>query len=214
MSKLDLDAMRNTACMVKFGSSMEGNAVRGFGVLLLIVGILALIGAMSMDVSVSTGIGRVNNIGLMADRQNFTVVGGLIAIGGLLMFIFGGRRSANEHAADSLNSRDVRPCPFCAEPIKPAAIKCKHCGADVPSVAPVAIRPEMHGWTLRVECKSPEGVAETNAKFVALGLPPVTPDGKIAICGFFREKEDALIAKRDLASRHSLEGYVYYQMPR
>lgn len=28
-----------------------------------------------------------------------------------------------------------RACPFCAEPIKAAAIKCKHCGSDLPSTA-------------------------------------------------------------------------------
>ena len=28
----------------------------------------------------------------------------------------------------------TRPCPFCAEDIKPAAIVCKHCGRDVPAL--------------------------------------------------------------------------------
>lgn len=188
--------------------------MRGFGVLVLVVGVLALIGAMSMDVSVSTGIGRVNNLGLMADRQNFTIVGALVVLAGLLMIIFGGRRPTSDQVAASLSDRDIRPCPFCAEPIKSAAIKCKHCGEEVPSVTPTAISPEAFGWTLRVECSSLEGVAEANECFAALGLPPVNPDGLIAICGFFRDKDDALIAKRDLASRHRLEGYVYYQMPR
>lgn len=188
--------------------------MRGFGVFVLIVGGLILIGAMSMDVSVSTGIGRVNNLGLMSQRQNFTIIGGLVALGGLLMIIFGKGKLSDDQAAESLIARDNRPCPFCAEPIKAAAIKCKHCGEDVPAVTSAAMRPERHGWTLRVKCDSPESVCEANEKFKELGLPPVEPDGAIAICGFFRDKDDALIAKRDLASRHRLEGYVYYQMPR
>ena len=37
--------------------------------------------------------------------------------------------------AKSSEASDVRDCPFCAETIKCAAIKCKHCGADVEAVA-------------------------------------------------------------------------------
>jgi hypothetical protein len=29
---------------------------------------------------------------------------------------------------------DERPCPFCAEAIKKAAIKCRHCGSEVPAI--------------------------------------------------------------------------------
>lgn len=183
--------------------------MRIFGVLVLVAAVLLLIVSMSMDVSVSTGMGRVNNIGLMAERQNLTLVGGIAFLAGLLMLIFGGKSQAAAAAV-----ADTRGCPLCAEPIKRAAVKCKHCGADVPSASLAAISPEMHGWTLRVECASPESVAEANEKFLALGLPSIDPDGDIAICGFFRDKDDALLAKRDLASRHRLEGYVYYQMPR
>lgn len=30
-----------------------------------------------------------------------------------------------------MNSSDSRSCPFCAEPIRRQAIKCKHCGSEV-----------------------------------------------------------------------------------
>lgn len=32
----------------------------------------------------------------------------------------------------------VRKCPFCAEEIRPEAIKCKHCGSEVPSLEAAA----------------------------------------------------------------------------
>jgi len=38
--------------MIKSRLTYGGNAVRGFGVFVLIIGVLALIGAMSMDVTV------------------------------------------------------------------------------------------------------------------------------------------------------------------
>jgi len=34
-------------------------------------------------------------------------------------------------SATYINSSDSRSCPFCAEPIRRQAIKCKHCGSEV-----------------------------------------------------------------------------------
>ena len=100
--------------------------MKGFGWVVLLVGVLWLIVALNMDVSVATGYGRVNNIGLMASRQNHIIVGSVMALCGLLMAILGKR-----------NSEDVGgrvKCPFCAELISEEAIKCKHCGSDVQSL--------------------------------------------------------------------------------
>ena len=103
--------------------------MRNFGYFLLIVGLLCIVGALAMDVSVSSGTGRVNNIGLMAERQNFILIGGLLLLVGVIMAVAGKRRI---DAFDS--SSEYRACPSCAEAIRCAAVKCKHCGSDVDSV--------------------------------------------------------------------------------
>ena len=38
--------------------------------------------------------------------------------------------------------RDERLCPFCAETIKAAAVRCRYCHADVPPVEPEAVEPD------------------------------------------------------------------------
>ena len=45
-------------------------------------------------------------------------------------------------ASDAEISSQYRKCPFCAEMIRREAIKCKHCGSELPPVAAVASAPE------------------------------------------------------------------------
>ncbi|QLR06007.1 hypothetical protein [Providencia rettgeri] len=90
--------------------------MKALGIALLIIGSIAAIASFSMDVSVATGYGNsVNNIGLMSDRQNFILISCFIIMCGLLVVIF------------SKNSQELAKCPYCAEDIRPDAIKCKHC---------------------------------------------------------------------------------------
>ena len=107
-----------------------------------IVGIFCVIGGalwvfftLNMDTSVSGGLygGRVNNFGLMADRQLYlTMAIGLLVIG-VLPFIFG-KPAAGAQGVTTIKDSGMRACPFCAELIKNEAIKCKHCASEVQAV--------------------------------------------------------------------------------
>lgn len=103
--------------------------MRNFGYFVLVVGMLCIVGALAMDVSVSSGARRVNNIGLMAERQNFILIGGLMLLIGVIMAVAGKRQ------IDAVTSSNHgRACPICAETIKLAAVKCRHCGSEVESI--------------------------------------------------------------------------------
>lgn len=92
------------------------------GYIALAVGILVAVCALFMNVSVPTVGGmRVNNIGLMEQRQTWLIFGGFVALAGLLAALLG----------DKFSSPSTAKCPFCAEKVNVEAIKCKHCGSDI-----------------------------------------------------------------------------------
>ncbi len=100
--------------------------MRTIGWCVLSVGILWLIVAINMDTSVESSPGiRVMNFSLIAQQQNQLLIGALISLAGLMCVIFG------RNQGGSNNALDVK-CPFCAEYIKPDAIKCKHCQSELP----------------------------------------------------------------------------------
>ena len=169
--------------------------MKGFGTFALIVGICWVIFALSIDVSVSTGMGRVNNLGLMADRQVHTIVGGMIALAGLVMMLLGGKGSPPSRAETA--EHDTRHCPLCAETIKNAAIKCKHCGAEVDGVSAPRLK---NGWVASTACRDDEEQRRTIEAITATGLPVVSMIGHAVGAGPFETKEEArqaLVAMRD-----------------
>lgn len=98
--------------------------MKDLGYFALFVGVVWFLVALNMDTTVvSERGGRINNIGLLADKQNHIMIGAFIFLCGLLCVIFGRKGSTDN---DDMN------CPFCAELIKPQAIKCKHCGSGLP----------------------------------------------------------------------------------
>lgn len=100
--------------------------MRTLGWCVLAIGVFWLIIALNMDTSVESSPGvRVMNFSLMAQQENQLLLGALISFAGLMCVIFGRKHELVSMAADV-------KCPFCAELIKPDAIRCKHCHSDLP----------------------------------------------------------------------------------
>lgn len=49
--------------------------------------------------------------------------------------------ASRDATAEQRTPAGLRPCPFCAEMIQPAAIKCRFCNADVPAVPRAEVVP-------------------------------------------------------------------------
>ena len=88
-------------------------------------------GAFGLDCTPPLVKDRADKIRPMVDRQNYHVLGGFEFLVGLGDADGGG---AGGGGAQVVDNSDYRACPMCAEDIKRAAIKCKHCGADVVSL--------------------------------------------------------------------------------
>jgi len=70
-----------------------GQPVRGFGILILVIGAICIMLALDMDTSVINGAGvRVNDPNLMADRQLYILAAGALIIAGTLMAALTGIR--------------------------------------------------------------------------------------------------------------------------
>ncbi|MCJ2375193.1 zinc ribbon domain-containing protein [Pseudomonas sp. RGM 3321] len=112
---------------------------------------------------------------------------------------------------EAIQSLSERQCPLCAETIKKAAVKCKHCGAEIEKDASPSVQIITDGWAVRVECYSQEELAEAYSKITELDAPSLVPDGLVAVGGLFHEKSDAEVLRRNLSSRYRLESTIRYQ---
>ena len=73
--------------------------MKGFGIFLLVVAALAFLVGFNMNTSVASGIvGRVQNIGLMNDRQNIIILAGVLAVVGAIFVGFGSQSKQTEHS--------------------------------------------------------------------------------------------------------------------
>jgi hypothetical protein len=110
------------------------------GLFLVVIGLFAVVYyAAFFDTSVavepvdlgngtSIGGGRVNNIGLMADRQNGIIVGfGMAAVGGILMYI-GRMRPPVPVIVPMQSAAQATTCENCSGTVEVGAAYCPHCG--------------------------------------------------------------------------------------
>lgn len=65
--------------------------MRKVGFLLLAIGILGALAALTMNTTVETRLGNFHNIGLLNQQQNFTIFFAAIALVGTILTVFGGR---------------------------------------------------------------------------------------------------------------------------
>ena len=110
--------------------------MKNFGAILVLTGVVWALFAFFMETTVNAEGAysnylpsrSVHNIGLMERRRTHLTLAGFTALAGVVLFGFGslGKESV---------SGPTRTCPKCAESILAAASKCRHCGADIESVA-------------------------------------------------------------------------------
>lgn len=88
--------------------------MRAIGIILTFVGVIWLLFAFNIDTSVEVGSsilgsGRVENLGLIAQRQSHLFVAGLIMLIGVLLIIFGGWSEAQNVNANATISNTLPP---------------------------------------------------------------------------------------------------------
>jgi len=106
--------------------------MRKSGITILIIGLLGLIFTLNLDTTVSTYSGRVHNIGLMNDKNNFLILFISMIMAGLFLFY--------KNKTPSSKTQLTRICPYCAEEIKVQAIVCRHCSRNVDPVSETEIK--------------------------------------------------------------------------
>lgn len=99
-----------------------------FGYLMFTAGLILLLIAFTMDTSVAVDYPngnefglpeRVNNLGLMADKQNYMIFGAILSVLGIIIGVTYEKKDEKESAE--------KVCPKCAENVKKEAKICRYC---------------------------------------------------------------------------------------
>lgn len=115
---------------------------RSLGKLLVLAGIVGLVLSIGMDTSVSTGLGRVNNLGLMKDQQNYLMISLAIIVVGTILLLRRQPESNDTKHVPTYESVATKTCPECAEQIMLDAKVCRFCGnRDFPETVEAPYEP-------------------------------------------------------------------------
>jgi len=105
--------------------------MKTLGIILFAIGAYLLGTAFTMDTSVevdysygnSSGLPtRVNNLGLMQDKQNYMILGAILTISGIAL--------GSVKSKEAVVVEDYKKCPQCAENVKEEALICRFCKYD------------------------------------------------------------------------------------
>jgi len=111
--------------------------ISGAHLLVLVGACLACFFLLFFDTSVATPMGRLNNLGLIQDRNNGIYVGGFLILIGVILLVTkrdspnAAENSSSISSAACVPPSDTKPCPMCAEIIKKAAKVCRFCNHKI-----------------------------------------------------------------------------------
>jgi len=103
--------------------------------LLILVGIVALLASLGMDTSVpSTGGGRIHNIGLMNEKQNYLIVSAVVLLIGVILNISNRKKIDSRTEAEKVRNGPTpiyNDCPHCNAMIDEEWTQCQSCGGEI-----------------------------------------------------------------------------------
>jgi hypothetical protein len=108
--------------------------MRAIGYVSLMIGTMWLLYVFNMDTSVPIGLTgqRIQNLSLMERRQTHLILAIVtVLVGALLLVVASLRGGLALDDIESVQDDDYRSCPHCAEPIRLAAVLCRHCRSAV-----------------------------------------------------------------------------------
>lgn len=168
----------------------RGISMQVTGAVVMLIGVIVCLYALSMNVTVTTEAQKiggvkipsqtVNNIGLMDDRRNTLIMGGLAEIIGIVLIGVG---------AVLRKPADMKACPYCAEDVRGDAGVCRYCGRELTSDdswAEVESEPSV-AFSMNGECSECHSPLREGAKFcgecgATLTSPPPPPVEAGATC--------------------------------